>query len=147
MSYTESPCMSKSSIECPKYSAALSEMYKSLPFWVNIMRKPESACKDEFRSRIRLMLCCFFAFNIIMLLLWWCDAILGKHGTCEIRSNNSRKDREKISFFLEKKNYSQTRQRNGKGNYKKNLNVLVLAVNQIITYLHLQPKKNVSRVP
>lgn len=36
--------MSKSSIECPRYSAALSDMYKSFPFWVSIMRKPERAC-------------------------------------------------------------------------------------------------------
>jgi len=30
-------------IECPKYSAALSEMYKSFPFCVIMMRKPLSA--------------------------------------------------------------------------------------------------------
>lgn len=34
-------------IECPRYSAALSEMYNSLPLCVIIMMKPLSACNTK----------------------------------------------------------------------------------------------------
>lgn len=34
----------KLTMECPKYSAALSDMYKSFPFCVSIMRNPDKAC-------------------------------------------------------------------------------------------------------
>lgn len=33
-------------IECPRYSAALSDMYNNLPFCVNIIRKPDKAWKE-----------------------------------------------------------------------------------------------------
>ena len=34
-------------IECPKYSAALSEMYNNFPFCVSIIINPDKACVRE----------------------------------------------------------------------------------------------------
>lgn len=37
-------------IEWPKYSVALSEMYNSLPFWVSIIMKPLRACSGSITN-------------------------------------------------------------------------------------------------
>ena len=51
-------------IEWPRYSAALSDMYNSFPVWVAIIKKPLSACNKRSRSYGPFLCSCCFSLKI-----------------------------------------------------------------------------------